>query len=94
MACGSLILDQKPSRLMMRERGDRRGDLNLDDAYDELFRLLECLLHPIRSLEPAHSYYSDAVTLLARGDWAIKATALVYLLYLARAIHKRHIKQD
>ena len=28
-----------------------RGDLNLDDAYDELFRLLECLLHPIRSLE-------------------------------------------
>ena len=35
---------------IITERG-ARGDLNLDDAYDELFRLLECLLHPIRSLE-------------------------------------------
>ena len=51
-----------------------RGDLNLDDAYDELFRLLECLLHPIRSLEQLWCN-------IARGDWAIKATALVYLLY-------------
>ena len=50
-----------------------RGDLNLDDAYDELFRLLECLLHPIRSLEQLWCN-------IARGDWAIKATALVYLL--------------
>ena len=35
MACGSLSLDQKPSRLMMR-RGE---DLDLDDADDELFSM-------------------------------------------------------
>ena len=48
MACGSLILDQKPSRTvassspMMRvvdstQERDLEKDLNLDDAYDELF---------------------------------------------------------
>ena len=42
MACGSLSLDQKPSRLMMR-RGE---DLDLDDADDELFsmpRVVQCI---------------------------------------------------
>ena len=61
MACGSLILDQKPSRTvatispMMRvvvdSTPDLQKDLNLDDAYDELFytAIMPRILHPTRS---------------------------------------------